>query len=345
MFTASLSGLALATNPPSLTAGWWPFSSSSTVDYGVCMRWCVALARARARSGAFGVAGRARTFLSWRKRTRGRPSAPPSLTLPHPPTLPAAVYKDIAALLDSNEDYDDGSYGPLLVRLAWHAAGTWDPVTKTGGSNGSTMRFKAESSWGANAGLGTARSLLEKVKAKHPGITYADLWSLAGACAITQMGGPVIPWRPGRADLAESTTPPDGRLPDATKGASHLRGDIFYRMGFNDQEIVRVGKGAGEKGGPIATRDNPPTPLPPPPPGCPVGRARAGPVPRGPVRVCRPVDARPDHLFQRLLPAVGGGEVVPQDRPQRRHPVCERGVRRGPDDAQVGHDAGGGRQV
>lgn len=47
----------------------------------------------------------------------------------------------------------DGSYGPLLVRLAWHASGTFDAKSGTGGSNGATMRFAPESGHGANAGL------------------------------------------------------------------------------------------------------------------------------------------------------------------------------------------------
>lgn len=56
-----------------------------------------------------------------------------------------------------NDDYDDGSYGPVLVRLAWHASGTFDKATGTGGSNGATMRFAPESGHGANAGLAVAR--------------------------------------------------------------------------------------------------------------------------------------------------------------------------------------------
>jgi len=53
-------------------------------------------------------------------------------------------------------------------------------------------------------------------------------------------GGPVIPWRPGRADaVSEKACTPDGRLPDALKGADHIRA-IFGRMGFNDQEIVAL---------------------------------------------------------------------------------------------------------
>lgn len=54
----------------------------------------------------------------------------------------------------------------VLVRLAWHASGTYDKDTKTGGSNGATMRFAPESDHGANAGLKTARELLEPVKRK-----------------------------------------------------------------------------------------------------------------------------------------------------------------------------------
>jgi cytochrome c peroxidase len=101
------------------------------------------------------------------------------------------------------------------------------------------MRFDPEASHGANAGLKLARDLLEKVKAKHPGISYGDLWTLAGVCAIQEMGGPTIPWRPGRADATAAKCTPDGRLPDATKAQDHLR-DIFFRMGFNDAEIVAL---------------------------------------------------------------------------------------------------------
>jgi len=139
-----------------------------------------------------------------------------------------------------NEKYEDGSYGPVLVRLAWHAAGTYDKKDGSGGSSGGTMRFEPESKHGANAGLDIARNLLEPIRKRHPGISYGDLWTLAGAVAIEEMGGPKIPWRPGRVDAPDQKAcPPDGRLPDASKGANHVR-DVFYRMGFNDQEIVAL---------------------------------------------------------------------------------------------------------
>jgi len=150
-----------------------------------------------------------------------------------------AVREDIEKILDSDADH-----GPLFVRLSWHASGTYDKNTKTGGSFGATMRFSPEADHGANAGLGVARDLLESVKAKHPGISYADLWTLAGVEAIKYMGGPDIGFTAGREDGIAKDCTPDGRLPNADMGSKektsqHLR-DIFYRMGFNDKEIVAL---------------------------------------------------------------------------------------------------------
>lgn len=151
------------------------------------------------------------------------------------------VYNAIAALLE-DENYDDGSYGPVIVRLAWHSSGTYDKESNTGGSNGGTMRFPTEANDGANAGLEAARRRLEPLKKKFPWISHGDLWTLGGVTAIQELGGPVIPWRPGRRDEPESESPPNGRLPDGAQGAQHLR-NVFYRMGFNDQEIVTLSGG------------------------------------------------------------------------------------------------------
>jgi cytochrome c peroxidase len=153
----------------------------------------------------------------------------------------AAVKKAIADAMESNDKYDDGSYGPVLVRLAWHSAGTYDKATNSGGSDGATMRFAPESNHGANAGLAVARDLLEPIKKKFPAISYADLYTLAGAVAIEEMGGPVVPWRPGRSDAADgSACPPDGRLPDASKDAKHVRDVFEKRMGFSARETVAL---------------------------------------------------------------------------------------------------------
>lgn len=150
-----------------------------------------------------------------------------------------AVRKDIAAQL-KKPGYDDGSAAPVFVRLAWHSAGTYDKETDTGGSNGAGMRYEAEGGDPANAGLQHGRAFLEPVKERHPWITYSDLWTLAGVVAIKEAGGPDVPWQPGRTDLVnDSKVPPRGRLPDGAQGADHVR-HVFYRMGFNDQEIVAL---------------------------------------------------------------------------------------------------------
>ena len=101
------------------------------------------------------------------------------------------------------------------------------------------MRFAPENDHGANSGLKAARDFLEPVKKKFPWITYSDLWTLAGICALQEMQGPSIPWRPGRQDRDAAACTPDGRLPDGSKEQSHLRA-IFGRMGFDDREIVAL---------------------------------------------------------------------------------------------------------
>ena len=90
-------------------------------------------------------------------------------------------------------------------------------------SNYATMRFEPEAKHGANNGLNVARELLEDVKKEFPWISYGDLWTLGGVAAIQELGGPKIPWRPGRIDGFAAQCTPDGRLPDAAQGADHVR--------------------------------------------------------------------------------------------------------------------------
>ena len=101
------------------------------------------------------------------------------------------------------------------------------------------MRFAPEADHGANAGLKIARDFLEPIKAQFPWISYSDLWTLAGVCAIQELSGPSIPWRPGREDRDIAACTPDGRLPDGAKDQSHIR-NIFSRMGFDDREMVAL---------------------------------------------------------------------------------------------------------
>jgi len=132
---------------------------------------------------------------------------------------------------------------PMTVRLAWHASGTYDKSdtsSKSGGSDGATMRFEPEITDGANAGLDIMQKILEPVKKRFPDLSYADLWTIAGTQAIKLMGGPDVPFNFGRSDKSDNTTcPVNGRLPDASLGADHLR-EVFYRMGFDDKDIVAL---------------------------------------------------------------------------------------------------------
>jgi cytochrome c peroxidase len=146
---------------------------------------------------------------------------------------------------DMEKRGDGTSLMGTFIRLAWHCSGSFSSVDGTGGSNGARMRFNPEATWGANAGLGVARDALEPVKAKHPEISYADLYTLAGAVAVEEAGGPTIAFRTGRQDFESGdSSPPDGRIPDADKGSrpatvQHLR-DIFHRMGMTDKDIVAL---------------------------------------------------------------------------------------------------------
>lgn len=139
----------------------------------------------------------------------------------------------------------DPNKAPTLVRLAWHSSGTYDKMSKTGGSGLGTIRFTEELKHGGNAGLDRAVAWLEPLKKSNPAISYADLYTLSGVVAIKSLGGPDVPWRAGRVDsLDPKDVTPDGRLPNADNGsyakdAAHIR-EVFNRMGFDDKAIVAL---------------------------------------------------------------------------------------------------------
>ncbi|KAL1519915.1 hypothetical protein AB1Y20_023404 [Prymnesium parvum] len=129
--------------------------------------------------------------------------------------------------------------GPILVRLSWHDAGTFNASDGTGGSH-AEMRFPdGEATDPANAGLAVARGLLAPFKARFPAVGYADLWALAATVAVEAMGGPRVAFRAGRRDGEEVEGVDHGRLPDGSLYAAHLRA-VFYRMGLDDREIVAL---------------------------------------------------------------------------------------------------------
>jgi len=224
--TASISAAPRARIAPQFSRGYATGEQKKGGSTGV---WLVGLAALGAAGGYY--------YFNTTQDVKAKPAAvKEEKSLDKKPINYEEVYNAIADILEDN-DYDDGSLGPVFVRLAWHSSGTYDKDTKTGGSNGATMRFEPEALHGANNGLAIARDRLEPIKKKFPEISYGDLWTLAGVCAVQELGGPTIPWRPGRQDADDGTScTPDGRLPDAAQGERHIR-DIFYRMGFDDQEI------------------------------------------------------------------------------------------------------------
>ncbi len=184
---------------------------------------------------------------------------------------------------DLKELVKEKSCAPLLVRLAWHEAGTYDKNYHNGGADG-TIRFDkgkckvfssvcrrltnafasstfSELAHPNDAGLENARALLQPMKQSYPDISYADLYQMASAAAIEASGGPRIPMRYGRVDAeTDASVPPVNRLPDG-RGPFHQGNGpcpfawswnpspadhlrrVFHRMGLNDKEIVALSGG------------------------------------------------------------------------------------------------------
>ena len=108
-----------------------------------------------------------------------------SAALPFAGRVEAAAKPDYAGMSEALKAMvaEDPNLIGTFIRLAWHSSGTYDAMTKTGGSGGGTMRFKEELSHGANAGLSKMVDKLEPLHAQFPGVSYADTYTLAGKVA------------------------------------------------------------------------------------------------------------------------------------------------------------------
>ena len=192
----------------------------------------------------------------------------------------AAVKKDLRALMTDSQEWwpaDFGHYGPLLIRMAWHSAGTYRTGDGRGGAGSGQQRFPPLSSWPDNANLDKARRLLWPIKQKYGRkISWADLLILAGNVALESMGfrtfgfagGRVDAWEPdevywgseaewlgdarysGERDLENPLAAvqmgliyvnpegPNGN-PDPIAAAKDIR-EVFARMAMNDEETVAL---------------------------------------------------------------------------------------------------------
>jgi catalase-peroxidase len=193
----------------------------------------------------------------------------------------AAVKQDIAEVLTTSQDWwpaDFGHYGPFMIRMAWHSAGTYRISDGRGGAGAGQQRFAPLNSWPDNGNLDKARRLLWPVKKKYgQKLSWADLMILAGNVALESMGFKTFGFAGGRPDVwepdedvywgPESTWLGDERYtgdreledpfgavqmgliyvnpegpngnPDPVAAARDIR-ETFRRMAMNDEETVAL---------------------------------------------------------------------------------------------------------
>ena len=192
-----------------------------------------------------------------------------------------ALKKDLKAVMTDSKDWwpaDYGHYGGLIIRMAWHSAGTYRRGDGRGGASSGSQRFPPLNSWPDNVNLDKARRLLWPIKQKYgKKISWADLMILAGNCALESMGFKTFGFGGGRQDVwepqedvywgSETTWLGDKRYtgkrdlenplaavqmgliyvnpegpnsnPDPLAAAKDIR-EVFARMAMNDEETVAL---------------------------------------------------------------------------------------------------------
>jgi catalase-peroxidase len=156
-----------------------------------------------------------------------------------------ALKRDLIALMTTAQDWwpaDYGHYGPLFIRMSWHAAGTYRVADGRGGGGGGMQRFAPLNSWPDNASLDKARRLLWPIKQKYGNkISWADLLVFAGNCAYESMGFKTFGFGFGRQDRWEPEEifwgPEDAWLGDQRHAA---RGEMRGPLGADHMGLIYV---------------------------------------------------------------------------------------------------------